>query len=154
MKTSVFKILGMASLLLPVAAFAANTSVTQPEGLVDLTTSDAAKAFSLVKPNSADWLLNNDTQKRLDFANAFDNGGKYDNTDRAIVNATSVDFGYDFTDPTVISSYKVYLPVNGYNVAERAPETGGAGAIRITGTREPFLLKTTAFCSAILFAAR
>ena len=112
----------LATVLTSASLLAANTSVQQPEGLIDLTTSDASKAFSLVKPNSEEWLLNNETQKRLDFANAFDDSGKFDNTDRAIVNVTSVDFGYDFTEPTVISSYKVYLPVGGYNVAERAPK--------------------------------
>lgn len=115
----------LATALASTALVAANTSVQQPEGLVDLTTSDAAKAFSVIKPKSTDWLaynLDNVFQYSLDYTHAFDNGGKYDRTDRCIIQASAADFGYSFDEPTVINSYKIYLPKDdGINANDRAP---------------------------------
>jgi len=100
---------------------AGDTSVQQPAGLEDLTTDDASRAFSMVKPNSADWLSYN-SQYYLDYKQAFNNATHYNRSDRSIIRTTAVDFGYSFAEPTVVNAYKIYLPKDdGIYVDARAP---------------------------------
>lgn len=116
------KSLLLATLFAAPALLAVDTSVEQPSDVVDLTTPDPTKAFSLIYPNSMSWLSYNNGQYYLDYTHAFDDGTLYDRSDRCIVQAESADFGYSFDVPTVVNAYKIRLPKDdGTSVNNRAP---------------------------------
>ena len=118
---SLFWIVALAMAQLPVVLLAADTSVEQPEGLVDLTTPDASKAFSILRPDSSSWLSYN-SQYPLDYTHAFDDGVLFDRSDRCILKQTTADFGYSFNEPTIVNAYKIHLPKDdGISVSARAP---------------------------------
>lgn len=128
LKTTGFLICQAAAFAAATVVFAGNTSTEQPDGIEDLTTSDATKAFSIVKPTSTDWLAFNDSNNQflysLDYTHAFDNGGKYDRSDRSILEAMAADFGYSFDTPVTVNGYKIYLPADStVNPTDRAPST-------------------------------
>ena len=100
---------------------AGNTSVEWPGNLEDLTTANAEKAFSLME---ASWLSYNNGEYDLDYTHAFDNGNKYDRSDRAIASGSQADFGFDFETPTVVDAYRIWLPKDdGISCNDRAPST-------------------------------
>ncbi len=124
MKKRILPFVLLAAVSAPLPLFAANTSVVQPEGLADLTTPDASKAFSILRPDSSSWLSYNNGQYPLDYTHAFDDGVLFDRSDRCILKQTSADFGYSFDEPTVVNAYKIHLPKDdGISVSARAPGT-------------------------------
>ena len=98
---------------------AGDTSVEWPGNLEDLTTANAKKAFSLM---DASWLSYNNGEYDLDYTYAFDNGNKYDRSDRAIASGSQADFGFEFETPTIVDAYRIWLPKDdGISCNDRAP---------------------------------
>ena len=65
----------------------------------------------------ASWLSYNNGEYDLDYTHAFDNGNKYDRSDRAIASGSQADFGFDFETPTVVDAYRITVcGIEGHDV--------------------------------------